>query len=349
MHSELPAVSVRDVTKTFRLFGHPADRVRQFLSLGLGRYYKGFEALKGVAFDIPKGETVGIIGRNGTGKSTFLNIITGAMKPDSGKVDTGETVHFGYYRQEGISFDEGQTVIEALQDIAEVVTMADGSKLTAGQLLSHFLFPPSRQHDYIEKLSGGEKRRLYLTTVLMRNPNFLILDEPTNDLDIETLNVLEDYLAKAGICLLAVSHDRFFIDKIADHIFVFEGDGVIRDFPGNYTQYRNELKREGDRSRMVGRKERSFDGTEEKSLSSTGQQPAEEPPKKKLSFKEKRELEQIEKEIESLENERAEIEQLLSGGSLTTEELHKHSARHAEITAALDSKSDRWLELSERA
>lgn len=186
-------------------------------------------------------EKIGIIGKNGSGKSTFLNLVTSTLTPDTGIVDPGETIRFGYFRQEGITFDTGQRVIDAVRDIAEAVTMEDGSVISPAQLLTQFLFPPSRQHDCIGKLSGGERRRLYLVTVLMRNPNFLILDEPTNDLDIETLNVLEDYLATSGICLLAVSHDRFFIDKISDHIFVFNGDGTVRDFPGNYTQYRSSL------------------------------------------------------------------------------------------------------------
>jgi ABC transport system ATP-binding/permease protein len=191
-------------------------------------------------------EKVGIIGKNGTGKTTFLNIVTGTLRPDTGTVDAGETVRFGYFRQEGISFDEGQRVIDAVRDIAEVVKMSRRINNWLGTASNHFLFPPPRQHDYIGKLSGGEKRRLHLVTVLMRNPNFLILDEPTNDLDIETLNVLEDYLATAGICLLVVSHDRFFLDKISDHIFVFEGDGAIRDFPGNYTQYRDHVRAKED-------------------------------------------------------------------------------------------------------
>jgi ABC transport system ATP-binding/permease protein len=326
-------------------------------------------------------EKIGIIGKNGTGKSTFLNIVTGRLRPDTGNIDTGQTIKFGYFRQEGISFNEKQRVIEAVQEIAEIVRMSDGSALSSSQFLNHFLFPPSRQHDYIEKLSGGEKRRLYLVTVLMQNPNFLILDEPTNDLDIETLNVLEDYLATAGICLLVVSHDRFFLDKISDHIFVFEGGGVIRDFPGNYTQFREQLSRE-EKARSAsgaGKKDAGFSrkGNQQagNEFARKGQQDGSDFPRKgkqqseagnsvqeaqnsgkgqtgerqKLSFKEKRELEQLEKDMELLEKEKASLEDALSGGNLAMEQIQEFSLRHAEVTGELDVKSDRWLELSERS
>ena len=339
---------------------------------GLNKSYGELPLIRDFSYTFSRFEKVGIIGRNGTGKSTLLNIITGDVKPDSGRVVRGETVHFGYYRQEGISFDEGQTVIEALQDIAEVVTMSDGSRLTAGQLLSHFLFPPPRQHDYIGKLSGGEKRRLYLATVLMRNPNFLLLDEPTNDLDIETLNILEDYLAESGICLLVVSHDRFFLDKVADHIFVFEGEGVISDFPGNYTQY-SEYLRGGARAqagvpagRQTGRKtadqqrgkasvKRSAVNIPEREkerspVASSGKKQGDKPgqgQKRKLSYREQRELEQLEKEIGNLEKEKASVEEALSGGNLSAALLQEYSQRYADISAELEIKSDRWLELGE--
>ncbi len=297
-------------------------------------------------------EKVGIIGKNGTGKSTFLNMVTGALRPDTGSIEKGQTVRFGYFRQEGISFDEKQKVIDAVREIAEVVKMSDGSVLSSSQFLNHFLFPPNRQHDYIEKLSGGEKRRLYLVTVLMRNPNFLILDEPTNDLDIETLNVLEDYLATAGICLLVVSHDRFFLDKISDHIFVFEGGGVIRDFPGNYTQFREYLRvkdKEKPVTRNGGRQtgQKAVSGSPGREKPGSGKLEAGSPAKQKLSFKEKRELEKLEKEIEELEKEKAYIEEALSGGKLSPGELQEYSQKHAELNAVLDVKSDRWLKLSE--
>jgi ABC transport system ATP-binding/permease protein len=303
--------------------------------------------IRDFSYTFSRFEKVGIIGKNGTGKSTFLNIVTGALRSDTGTVDAGETVRFGYFRQEGISFDEGKRVIDAVRDIAEVVKMSDGSALSSSQFLSHFLFPPQRQHDYIGKLSGGEKRRLYLVTVLMRNPNFLIMDEPTNDLDIETLNVLENYLATAGICLLVVSHDRFFLDKISEHIFVFKGDGIIRDFPGNYTRYRDHVrKQEKENARRLSSKKASA-----REYSGKGkEQPAAESSKKqqKLSFNEKQELEKLEKDIELLEQEKTSLEEALSGGELSGEQLQEYSRKHAEVSGKLDMKSDRWLELSER-
>jgi ABC transport system ATP-binding/permease protein len=331
--------------------------------LELRNISKSFDNLKVIddfSYVFSRFEKVGMIGRNGTGKSTFLNIVTGRLRPDAGSIDTGQTIRFGYFRQEGISFNEKQRVIEAVQEIAEIVKMNDGSTLSSSQFLNHFLFPPARQRDYIEKLSGGEKRRLYLVTVLMQNPNFLILDEPTNDLDIETLNVLEDYLATAGICLLVVSHDRFFLDKISDHIFVFEGGGVVRDFPGNYSQFREHLLREEKAKAASGAakkdpgfprkgKQQSVAGT---SVSETPQQVSsgkgQDGDRQKLSFKEKRELEQLEKEIELLEKEKASLEEALSGGDLTVEKIQEFSQRHSVIAGELDTKSDRWLELSER-
>jgi ABC transport system ATP-binding/permease protein len=285
-------------------------------------------------------EKIGIIGKNGSGKSTFLNLVTGTLTPDTGVVDPGETIRFGYFRQEGITFDTGQRVIDAVRDIAEAVTMEDGSVISPAQLLTQFLFPPSRQHDYIGKLSGGERRRLYLVTVLMRNPNFLILDEPTNDLDIETLNVLEDYLATSGICLLAVSHDRFFIDKISDHIFVFNGDGSVRDFPGNYTQYRSSLS--------DNLKQKAEDISSARKDDKQGKKQADSQlDKKRLTFKEKRELEELEKEINALETEKSEIENALSSGNLSPADLTEYSQKYNGISSSLGIKTDRWLELSE--
>lgn len=285
-------------------------------------------------------EKIGIIGKNGSGKSTFLNLVTSTLTPDTGIVDPGETIRFGYFRQEGITFDTGQRVIDAVRDIAEAVTMEDGSVISPAQLLTQFLFPPSRQHDCIGKLSGGERRRLYLVTVLMRNPNFLILDEPTNDLDIETLNVLEDYLATSGICLLAVSHDRFFIDKISDHIFVFNGDGTVRDFPGNYTQYRSSLSDNLKQKTQDLSAARKDDKQVKKQADSQLD-------KKRLTFKEKRELEELEKEINALENEKSEIENALSSGNLSPAELTEYSQKYNIISSNLGIKTDRWLELSE--
>lgn len=308
--------------------------------------------IRDFSYTFSRFEKVGIIGRNGSGKSTFLNIVTGSLKPDSGSAAAGETVNFGYFRQEGITFGDDQKVIDVVRDISEVVTMKDGSAISPSQLLTRFLFPPARQHDYIGKLSGGERRRLYLVTILMRNPNFLVLDEPTNDIDIYTLNVLEDYLSEAGICLLAVSHDRFFIDKISDHIFVFEGNGIIRDFPGNYTQYRSWLTDKASEAADLeepssGRKVSRPEPSEQPE---TGKQTSILKPEKikKLTFNEKRELESLEGSIEFLESEKSKIEEALSGGNLTSEELMKISKRHGDVTAELDIKINRWLELSEK-
>ena len=318
----------------------------------ISKSYGSERVIGDFSYTFTRFEKVGIIGKNGSGKSTFLNLVTGVLSPDTGSVDPGETVRFGYFRQEGISFDDGKRVIDAVRDIAEVVTMTDGSTIGPSQLLTQFLFPPARQYDYIGKLSGGERRRLYLVITLMRNPNFLILDEPTNDLDIETLNVLEEYLAEAGICLLAVSHDRFFIDKISDHIFVFEGNGAIRDFPGNYTQYRSWLN-DQPKQRFEGQPETSNQNRAAGELTTEGSKPAtsNQPPaaKPKLTFNEKRELESLEKSIETLEAEKTAIENELSGGKLTAEELMEYSRKHGEVTAALEAKTDRWLELSEKS
>jgi ABC transport system ATP-binding/permease protein len=317
----------------------------------ISKSYGKENVIRDFSYTFSRFEKVGIIGKNGSGKSTFLNLVTGAITTDTGSAVPGETVRFGYFRQEGITFDTGQRVIDAVRDIAELVTMEDGSTLTPAQLLNQFLFPPARQYDFIGKLSGGERRRLYLVTVLMRNPNFLILDEPTNDLDIETLNVLEDYLATAGICLLVVSHDRFFIDKISDHIFVFEGNGAIRDFPGNYTQYRSWLKDQkppaadpGNSPSVNSLKQNT--STHDSGKTSAGNEPA---TRQKLTFNEKRELGNLEKTIEALETEKAEIEKQLSGGTLTSEKIIEYSKMFSEISARLDVSTDRWLELSEKA
>jgi ABC transport system ATP-binding/permease protein len=317
----------------------------------ISKSYGAEVVIKDFSYTFSRFEKVGIIGKNGSGKSTFLNLVTGALMPDSGSVDPGQTITFGYFRQEGISFDEGQRVIDAVRDIAEVVTMEDGSTLSSPQLLNHFLFPPDRQYDYIGKLSGGEKRRLHLVTVLMRNPNFLVLDEPTNDLDIETLNVLEDYLSSAGICLLVVSHDRFFLDKISDHIFVFEGNGMIRDFPGNYTQFRNFMQEEAGKKlsgpRSMVQSPAKAGNPSAKSSGNDAEGKKNERKKQKPGFKERRELEQLEKEIHILEEEKTILENSLSGGNLSPEKLQEYIDRHSNVIKVLDIKSDRWLELSE--
>jgi len=292
------------------------------------------------SYTFTRGEKVGIIGRNGVGKSTFLNIITRQMQPDSGKLDQGETVVYGYYRQQGLEFKAGQRVIDIMRNIAEVVTLADGRQLSITQFLNFFLFTPEMHYVYVEKLSGGERRRLYLMTVLMRNPNFLVLDEPTNDFDIVTLNVLEEYLANFGGCLIIVSHDRFFMDKLVEHLFIFEGDGAVYDFPGNYSDYRVSQKQQDIENRRT---------EEQPRLKAAGNtlKITNDPGRRKLSFKEKRELEQLTVEIEYLEQEKKLLEALLSHGNLETNDLITKSHRIAEIIALTDQKTDRWLELSE--
>jgi len=296
--------------------------------------------LDNFSYTFTRGEKLGIIGRNGVGKSTFLNLITGQMQPDSGKLDQGETVVYGYYQQQGLDFKPGQRVIDIMREIAEVVTLGDGRQLSIIQFLNHFLFTTEMQYVHVEKLSGGERRRLYLMTVLMRNPNFLILDEPTNDFDIVTLNVLEEYLANFGGCLIIVSHDRFFMDKLVDHLFIFEGDGAVYDFPGNYSDYRASQKQqeiEARRNDMQTIPKFAGNALKETDIST----------KKKFSFKEKKEFEQLSAEIESHEQEKTALESLLNSGTLKMEELINKSNRIAELLKLIDMKTDRWLELSE--
>ncbi len=280
-------------------------------------------------------EKMGIVGRNGTGKSTFIKILMGLQKPDSGKLDIGETVRFGYYSQEGLQFNEQMKVIDVITDIAEVVELGDGKRLTASQFLQYFLFTPETQHSYVYKLSGGERRRLYLCTILMRNPNFLVLDEPTNDLDIVTLQVLEEYLQNFKGCVIVVSHDRYFMDKVVDHLLVFNGQGDIRDFPGNYSDYRD-----WKRSKEESEKERTKP-VEEKT------QRVRLNDKRRMTFKEKKEFEQLEKDIAALEEEKKSIEDALCSGTISVDELTEKSKRLPLLTDELDEKSMRWLELSE--
>ena len=280
-------------------------------------------------------EKMGIVGNNGTGKSTFIKILMGLQKPDSGTLEIGETVRFGYYSQDGLQFDEQMKVIDVVQDIAEVIELGDGRRLTASQFLQHFLFTPETQHSYVYKLSGGERRRLYLCTVLMRNPNFLVLDEPTNDLDIVTLQVLEEYLKNFKGCVIVVSHDRYFMDKVVDHLLVFKGQGDIRDFPGNYSDYRDWklAKAEHEKEQSKPKEEK----TERIRLND----------KRKLSFKEKKELEQLEKDIAALEEEKKRLEEMLCSGTLSVAELTETSKRLPVLADELDEKTMRWLELSE--
>ncbi|HDR52788.1 MAG TPA: ABC transporter ATP-binding protein [Mariniphaga anaerophila] len=311
----------------------------------LSKSYPGIDLIENFSYKFSRFEKIGIVGKNGTGKTTFLNLITGAMKPDKGTIEIGQTIKFGYYRQDGINFDPQERVIDAVNKIAEFIIFEDGTKTTSSQLLTRFLFPPDTQYNFIEKLSGGEKRRLYLCTVLMQNPNFLILDEPTNDLDILTLNVLEEYLKAYEGCVVVVSHDRFFMDKIVDHLFVFEGNGKVTDFPGNYTIYRNQMEatsaKEIKKETKVKTKGNSGDENQAKQMSDQ--------PRKKLSFKEKREMELLETELGQLEKRKEELESILHSGELDHEQLHQKSEELMQLNDALDEKELRWLELSELA
>lgn len=286
-------------------------------------------------------EKVGLIGRNGIGKTTLLNIITGMEEPDKGLLDKGETVVFGYYRQMGETFDDDMTVIDAVKNIAERVTVSDGSVLSVTQFLNYFLFPPEKQYTLIRKLSGGEKRRLYLLTVLMKNPNFLILDEPTNDLDVLTLNVLEEYLSGFRGCVVVVSHDRYFMDKVVDHIFEYKGNGVIKDFPGNYSQLRRKQMEE--EKSILPEKPGKPQNNADKSKEQAGRVR-----KSGLSFNEKRELEALNAEIGKLEAEKAGIESEMNSGLLSGDEFYKISLRHGELTKLLSDKEIRWFGLSEK-
>ena len=290
-------------------------------------------------------EKLGIVGNNGTGKSTFIKMLMGEVEPDSGHFDVGETVRFGYYSQEGLQFDEQMKVIDVVQSIAEYVDLGNGQKLGVSQFLSYFLFTPDKQHNYVYKLSGGEKRRLYLCTVLMRSPNFLVLDEPTNDLDIVTLNVLEEYLRNFKGCVIIVSHDRYFMDKVVDHLLVFRGQADIKDFPGNYTQYRewktvqDQLEKEAQAALQA----KNAAPSPAKSNRVATEQ------KKKLTFKERKEFEALEAEIPQLEQEKADLEAEMSSGTLSPDDLLAKSQRIAVVMEAIDEKTMRWLELSEWA
>ena len=291
--------------------------------------------LKDFNYVFSRYEKLGIIGNNGTGKSTFIKLLLGEVPADSGTWDIGTTVRFGYYAQTGLQFDEGKKVIDVVRDIAEVVDLGGGEKMTASQFLQMFLFSPNQQYDYVGKLSGGERQRLHLCTVLMRSPNFLILDEPTNDLDIPTLNVLEQYLKNFRGCLIVISHDRYFMDKVVDHLFVFHGEGKVQDFPGNYTQYR-ETSKEYRSSEVQDFRSSEVKGTKVKTEQ-----------KRRLSFKEKKELEELEIRMPQLEEEKNQLETLLSGGSSSADEIAQASKRYQEVQEELDEAEMRWLELSE--
>ena len=309
----------------------------------VGKSYDDKILIKDFTYTFSRFEKAGLIGRNGTGKTTLLNIITGLSEPDTGTIERGETVVFGYYRQEGIEFNDEMTVIDAVKNIAETVSLGDGSVLSVTQFMNYFLFPPEKQYTLVRKLSGGEKRRLYLLTVLMKNPNFLILDEPTNDLDILTLNVLEEYLAGFRGCVIIVSHDRYFMDKVVDHIFEYKGDGIIKDFPGNYTQLREkeDLMQEQELIRLKNKGGQATKPRTEAELRKTVK-------KSGLTFSEKREFELLSAEIAELDKEKNQIESDLSNGSLGADDLLTKSKRHGDILKVLDDKEMRWLELSEK-
>lgn len=290
-------------------------------------------------YNFSRYEKMGIVGNNGTGKSTFIKMLLGKVLPDEGKFDIGETVKFGYFSQEGLQFRDDQKVIDVITEVAEYIDLGGGKHMTASQFLNHFLFSPEEQHNYVYKLSGGEKRKLYLCTVLMKNPNFLVLDEPTNDLDIQTLQILEEYLQDFPGCVIIVSHDRYFMDKVVDHLLVFEGEGKIQDFPGNYTQYREFQKL----------KSKTESAKENSDIKNTKQKTKEDKNvvKVKLTFKEKREFEDISKRIELLETEKQQLEEMLCSGTLSVEDITSKSKRLPILQEELDTLELRWLELSE--
>lgn len=305
--------------------------------------YKAFGDIKIVEdfnYVFARYEKLGIVGNNGTGKSTFIKMLMGEVAPDKGNFDIGETVKFGYYSQDGLKFDEQMKVLDVIQNIAEVIDLGNGNRLTASQFLQHFLFPPEKQHNFVYKLSGGEKRRLYLCTVLITKPNFLVLDEPTNDLDIVTLNILEEYLQQFKGCVIVVSHDRYFMDKVVDHLLAFQGNAKIKDFPGNYTEYREwkEIQEAIEKE-----KEQAAKPKEDKPQIASPKNDD----KKKLSFKEKREFEELDSLIPKLEEEKEKLENELSSGTLSTDELLSKSSRISELIDEIDEKTMRWMELSD--
>jgi ABC transport system ATP-binding/permease protein len=335
-HQLKEAASVQQIGQTKEIVMQVARLGKKILELdSISKKFDDKTIIDNFSYIFKKKEKTGIVGMNGTGKTTLLNIITQKLAPDSGTVTTGETIEFGYFTQDGIRVEENKKVIDVVKDIAESIKVGKDVSLTAAQFLQYFNFPFNVQNDFVRKLSGGEKRRLYLLTILMKNPNFLILDEPTNDLDIATLNVLEDFLTDFPGCLIVVSHDRYFLDNLVDHVFVFEGDGKIKDFPGNYTDYQE--KKAADR--QLERKEEKRNTNQVEKPSSTE--------KKKLSFKEQREFETLEKEIEKLELEKTVLLESLNSGTLTPEELLKASEDYARLGKTLEEKENRWLELSQ--
>jgi ATP-binding cassette subfamily F protein uup len=328
----------------------------------ISKSYGDLKILDNYYYNFARYEKMGIVGKNGTGKSTYLKMLLGEVKPDSGSFDIGETVVFGYYSQDGLAFDEQMKVIDVVRDIAEEVHLGNGKKMSASQFLLHFLFTPETQYNYVYKLSGGEKRRLHLCTVLMRNPNFLVLDEPTNDLDIVTLNILEDYLQSFKGCVIVVSHDRYFMDKVVDHLLVFNGNAELKDFPGNYTDYREWMEIEElplTRSAELTSKPKgelrgkglnlitAKPNNVKQITTNNGDAKITQSSKQKLSYKEQKEFESLELEIPALEKEKADIENRLASGILTTSEILNASERHGQLNELIDEKTMRWLELSE--
>ncbi|MEA4981306.1 MAG: ABC-F family ATP-binding cassette domain-containing protein [Paludibacter sp.] len=307
----------------------------------ISKAYGDLKILDQFYYNFARYEKMGIIGKNGTGKTTFLKMLLGEVKPDSGSFDVGETVVFGYYSQDGLAFDEQMKVVDVVRDIAEEVHLGNGKKMSASQFLQHFLFTPETQYNYVYKLSGGEKRRLHLCTVLMRNPNFLVLDEPTNDLDIVTLNILEEYLQSFKGCVIVVSHDRYFMDKVVDHLLVFKGNAEIKDFPGNYSDFRDW---EAVSEERITNSEKRKVSVETQNIVSEKQPDTS---KRKMSFKEKQEFELLEKEIPALETEKLKVETALSSGELSSDEIMVASKLFAELNDLIDEKTMRWLELSE--
>ncbi len=316
--------------------------------------WEGQTMLEDFSYNMARGEKIGIVGANGVGKSTFLNLVTGALKADSGTLEIGETVRFGYYRQQGIEFSEEETLLDVVNEIADSVALADGTRISTTSFLNRFLFPPNMHNTKVARLSGGERRRLYLLTVLMRNPNFLILDEPTNDLDIITLNVLEEYLQSFPGCVLIVSHDRYFLDKIADHLFIFTGGGKVKDYVGKCSEYRAYVAAmEQASARQEVKLQQSAKPAAQREQQAQKEQPAAQssasatPKRKRLSYKEQRELEEVTNAIAELESEKAELERGLSSGTLQGEELRRASERIGEVISLLDEKEMRWLELND--
>ena len=314
-----------------------------FEAKGICKKFGDLKIIENFDYTFARYEKMGIVGNNGTGKSTFIKMLVGEIQPDRGRFDIGETVKFGYYSQDGLHFNEQMKVIDAVRDIAEEISLGDGRKLSASQFLQHFLFTPETQHSYIYKLSGGERRRLYLCTILISNPNFLVLDEPTNDLDIVTLNVLEDYLRNFKGCLIVISHDRYFMDKVVDHLLVFKGNGELKDFPGNYTDYREWKETQEQKAKS----EQAEKAKQDNKKTTAEKRNTSDNTRRRLSFKEKKELEQLEMEIAALEEEKKTIETNLCSGTLNIEELTLQSKRLPEINESLDEKTLRWLELSE--